>query len=83
VPETVVRRCLWCKKLFEARKIDVKRGRGNFDTRGCKVEYQHAHGGRTPTQKYKQEKATSMIRKAFEQDESFADYDLTCLEEDA
>ena len=79
----VSRRCLWCKKPFQARAVDVKRGWGNFDTKRCKALYQSANGKRSPTQTLKTQKADVIIAKALERDESFIEYDLICAEEDS
>lgn len=76
----VARKCLWCKKPFTARKVDVKRGWGNYCCKSCKAIYQKVHGGRGPTQKFKTEKADAAIAKAL--DESFVDYDFICTQED-
>lgn len=81
-PEMVDRTCLWCKRPFQARKVDVKRGWGNFDSKSCKAKYQKAHGGRSPNQKLKQEKADQIVSKSIAQDESFAEYDRICQLED-
>lgn len=81
-PVMVPRKCLWCKKPFEARKVDVKRGWGNYCTKSCKANYQRAHGGRGPTQKLKTNKADVILDKALERDESFVEYDRICEQED-
>jgi hypothetical protein len=81
-PVLVSRHCLWCKKPFLARKADVKRGWGNFDSKSCKAHYQKAHGGRSPNQRVKTEKANAILDKALKQDESFAEYDRLCQQED-
>lgn len=33
------RRCVWCKNIFEVSKLEVKRGRGNYCSKGCQREH--------------------------------------------
>lgn len=83
LPVMVDRTCMWCKKPFQARKVDVKRGWGNYCTKSCKAIYQKVHGGRGVTLKAKLEKAGLILDKAMKQDASFEDYDRICVEEDS
>ena len=81
--QVVSRRCLWCQKQFWTLKLEVGRGRGDFDSGKCKAMYDKAHGGRSPNQKAKQEKADSIIARAIAEENSFAEYDRICAEEDS
>ncbi|WP_124624203.1 hypothetical protein [Burkholderia cenocepacia] len=44
-PVMVERKCEWCRKPFQARKVDVKRGWGRFCSKSCKAKKQEKRTG--------------------------------------
>lgn len=44
-PRLVERRCLWCKRTFLARAVDVKRGWAKFCSKSCKASQQEKRTG--------------------------------------
>lgn len=44
-PKMVDRKCQWCKKPFQARSADVKRGWGLFCSKSCKAIKQEKRTG--------------------------------------
>lgn len=44
-PKMVDRKCAWCRKPFQARAADVKRGWGLFCSKSCKASKQEKRTG--------------------------------------
>jgi hypothetical protein len=44
-PKMVERKCKWCRKPFQARAADVKRGWGLFCSKSCKAKKQEKRTG--------------------------------------
>lgn len=44
-PKMVERKCKWCRKPFQARVADVKRGWGLFCSKSCKAKKQEKRTG--------------------------------------
>lgn len=44
-PKMVERKCKWCRKPFQARAVDVKRGWGLFCSKSCKAMKQEKRTG--------------------------------------
>lgn len=76
------RKCRWCKTEFTVRLTLANRGWAQFCSNACKATFQRVHNKKSPTQKKQQQKATDIIDKAFVKDESFAEYDRICQQED-
>jgi hypothetical protein len=53
-PKMVERKCKWCRKPFQARTADVKRGWGLFCSKSCKAKKQEkvTHANRDFTRAY-------------------------------
>jgi hypothetical protein len=44
-PKMVDRKCAWCRKPFQAREADVKRGWGLYCSKSCKAKKQEKRTG--------------------------------------
>jgi hypothetical protein len=44
-PTMVDRKCQWCRKPFQARAVDVKRGWGRICSKSCKAKRQEKQTG--------------------------------------